>query len=139
MDFEYSAKTKTLQARVSAFMDEHVYPNEAACTAELAKVQSEGAKHSDKWHQFKRAQTWLHRDQERIPSAFHAEIASARAASPALDKLVLMREELRLLWTRTNVSVEQLVHDLQLWCRKAEESGISELRAFSQALRAAHA
>ena len=36
MDFEYSAKTKALQVRVSAFMDEHVYPNEAACTAELA-------------------------------------------------------------------------------------------------------
>ena len=35
MDFEYSAKTKALQARVGAFMDEHVYPNEAACTAEL--------------------------------------------------------------------------------------------------------
>ena len=111
----------------------------AACTTELAKLQAEGAKHSDKWNQFKRAQTWLHRDQERIPSAFHAEIAGARAASPVLDKLVLMREELRLLWTRTNVSVEQLVHDLQLWCRKAEESGITELRAFSQSLRAARA
>ena len=28
MDFEYSAKTKGLQARLSAFMDAHVYPNE---------------------------------------------------------------------------------------------------------------
>jgi acyl-CoA dehydrogenase len=30
MDFEFSAKVKDLQKRVSAFMDEHVYPNEAA-------------------------------------------------------------------------------------------------------------
>lgn len=28
MDFEYSAKTKDLLARLNAFMDEHVYPNE---------------------------------------------------------------------------------------------------------------
>ena len=30
MDFAYSNKTKDLQARVSAFMDEHVYPERAA-------------------------------------------------------------------------------------------------------------
>ncbi|MGH8505009.1 MAG: acyl-CoA dehydrogenase, partial [Stenotrophobium sp.] len=28
MDFEYSQKTKDLMARLNAFMDEHVYPNE---------------------------------------------------------------------------------------------------------------
>jgi len=28
MDFEYSKKTKDLMARLSAFMDEHIYPNE---------------------------------------------------------------------------------------------------------------
>ena len=42
-----------------------------------------------------------------------------------------MREELRLLWTRTNVSAEQLVADLQAWCRKAEESGIAALQDFA--------
>jgi stearoyl-CoA desaturase (delta-9 desaturase) len=111
----------------------------AACATELAKLQAEGAKHSVQWKQLKAAKAWLHRDEDRIPQAFHAEIAGARAASPVLDKLVLMREELRLLWTRTNVSAEQLVHDLQAWCRKAEESGIAELHAFSQGLRAARA
>ena len=50
-----------------------------------------------------------------------------------------MREELRQLWTRTNVSAEQLVADLQAWCRKAEESGIAALQEFSIKLRAAHA
>jgi stearoyl-CoA desaturase (delta-9 desaturase) len=47
-----------------------------------------------------------------------------------------MREELRQLWTRTNVSAEQLVGDLQAWCRKAEESGIAALAEFSFKLRA---
>ena len=35
MDFDYSAKTKELQKRIAAFMDEHIYPAEAAYTAEL--------------------------------------------------------------------------------------------------------
>ena len=40
---------------------------------------------------------------------------------------------------RTGVSAEQLVADLQAWCRKAEESGIAALQEFSFKLRAATA
>src|SRR5687768_18311118 len=46
-----------------------------------------------------------------------------------------MREELRQLWTRTNVSAEQLVADLQSWCKRAEESGIAALQEFALRLR----
>jgi acyl-CoA dehydrogenase len=35
MEFNYSAKTQELQAKLQRFMDEHVYPAEAAYTAEL--------------------------------------------------------------------------------------------------------
>ena len=35
MDFQHTAKVKELMARVSAFMDEHVYPNEARFHAEV--------------------------------------------------------------------------------------------------------
>ncbi|MBI5505031.1 MAG: acyl-CoA dehydrogenase family protein [Deltaproteobacteria bacterium] len=35
MDFEYSTKTKELMARVTAFMDAHVYPNEDALAEQL--------------------------------------------------------------------------------------------------------
>jgi stearoyl-CoA desaturase (delta-9 desaturase) len=59
------------------------------------------------------------------------------AQSPALAKLVAMREELRQLWTRTNVSAEQLVADLQAWCKRAEESGVAALQEFSLAARCA--
>ena len=37
MDFEYSARTRDLQQRLTAFMDEHVYPNEARFAAEVAR------------------------------------------------------------------------------------------------------
>ena len=36
MDFEYSPKTKELAARIGAFMDEHVYPNEKRHASEVA-------------------------------------------------------------------------------------------------------
>ena len=35
-------------------------------------------------------------------------------SAPKLDQLIQMREELRAIWTRTNVSAEQLVQDLRL-------------------------
>ncbi len=35
MNFDYSAKTIELQKQLAAFMDEHIYPNESAFTAEI--------------------------------------------------------------------------------------------------------
>lgn len=37
MDFEYSAKTRDLMERVSAFMDQHIYPNEHRFEEEVAE------------------------------------------------------------------------------------------------------
>ena len=37
MDFEYSPKVKELQERVGAFMDAHIYPNEAKMAAQIAE------------------------------------------------------------------------------------------------------
>ncbi len=42
MDFEYSPKVKDLQARVSAFMMEHVYPAEPRFEAEMAAFRQAG-------------------------------------------------------------------------------------------------
>ena len=35
MDFTYSERTRELQARVSAFMEEYIYPNEATFLDQL--------------------------------------------------------------------------------------------------------
>jgi acyl-CoA dehydrogenase len=42
MDFGYSDKVQDLQRRVSAFMDEHIYPNEARFFAEVAANRDKG-------------------------------------------------------------------------------------------------
>ena len=82
---------------------------------------------------------WAHRDEEKVPAAVIADLAAARKVLPALDKMVVMREELRQLWLNTALSRDQLVADLAAWCRRAEDSGIAALRDFSVKLRTAHA
>ena len=42
MDFDYSPKTKELQARLLKFMDEHIYPNEAAYHEEITANTAAG-------------------------------------------------------------------------------------------------
>jgi stearoyl-CoA desaturase (delta-9 desaturase) len=105
----------------------------------LTKLRSQGQSHGARWMNLRLARRWLHRDDDKIPFDVRPQLASAMDDHPMLAKLVAMREELRMLWTRTNVSAEQLVSDLQAWCRKAEESGIAMLQEFSLRLRAAQA
>jgi acyl-CoA dehydrogenase len=42
MDFDYSPKVKDMQARLLAFMDEHIYPNEHRFHAEIATNRAKG-------------------------------------------------------------------------------------------------
>jgi stearoyl-CoA desaturase (Delta-9 desaturase) len=135
------ADSKTLEALIAnryEVMANYAQQLRRACAGEVARLKAQGAAASgNAWTNLRVAERWLHRDTEKIPSNLRAALDGALQASPALAKLVAMREELRQLWTRTNVSAEQLVADLQDWCRRAEESGISALREFSMQLRAA--
>ena len=106
---------------------------------ETSRLKAEDGKNSPKLADMQLAKRWLHRDEDKIPHDVKHHLANACAHSPALAKLVAMREELRMLWTRSNVSAEQLVVDLQAWCKRAEESGIASLHEFALKLRAARA
>lgn len=106
-----------------------------ACKEEIEALRARNADISV----LKAAKRWLPRDAEKVPAQAQQALAQVRAAYPALDKMVTMREELRQLWLNTSQSREQLTADLQAWCRRAEESGIAALRDFSMRLRAAHA
>ncbi len=81
------------------------------------------------------ASRWLHRDAEKVPAEAQPRLQQACKVSPALDKMVQMREELRQIWLNTSQSREQLAADLQAWCKRAEDSGIAALRDFSMKLR----
>jgi stearoyl-CoA desaturase (delta-9 desaturase) len=135
------ADSQTLEAIIAnryEVMAKYAKELRGACVVELERLRAQGAENTAHWKDMRLAKRWLHRDEDKIPSAVKAQVANATAGAPALAKLVAMREELRQLWTRTNVSAEQLVADLQAWCRRAEESGIAALHEFSLKLRAAH-
>ncbi|GKT24112.1 fatty acid desaturase [Acidovorax sp. SUPP3334] len=104
-----------------------------ACREELAALKARKADVSV----LRAARRWVHRDAEKVPARAKPHLAQAREAHPVLDKMITMREELRQLWLNTSQSREQLTADLQAWCRRAEESGVTALREFSLRLRAA--
>jgi stearoyl-CoA desaturase (delta-9 desaturase) len=136
------ADDKTLEAIIAnryEVMAKYARNLRHASHVEALRLKAEGAASASKLENMLLAKRWLHRDEDKIPQAVKAQVAAAVEHSPGLAKLVAMREELRQLWTRTNVSAEQLVADLQVWCKKAEESGIATLQEFSLKLRAAHA
>jgi stearoyl-CoA desaturase (delta-9 desaturase) len=64
-----------------------------------------------------------------------AHLAEALKNSRALATLVAMRQELVALWERSSASKEQLLRQLQDWCRRAEASGVQALVEFSWRLR----
>jgi stearoyl-CoA desaturase (Delta-9 desaturase) len=136
------ADDKTLEAIIAnryEVMAKYARNLRHASHAEVQRLKAEGSPSAAKLENMRLANRWLHRDADKIPLAVKARVAQAVEHSPGLAKLVAMREELRQLWTRTNVSAEQLVADLQSWCKSAEESGIATLQEFSLKLRAAHA
>ncbi len=132
------ADERTLEALIA-----HRYEVMASFARELrragqAEIEAMKARKADV-SLLRAANRWLHRDDDRVPTAAKPQLALARAEHPVLDKMVIMREELRQMWLSTSASREQLTSDLQVWCHRAEESGIAALREFSMKLRAARA
>ena len=136
------ADSKTLEALIAnryEVMAKYAKELRRAVAVELRALKEQGAQGTASYTDMSLARRWLHRDAEKIPQAVKANLANALQHSPALKQLVSMREELRQMWTRSNVSAEQLVNDLQGWCKRAESSGNAALSEFSQKLRSARA
>ncbi|MBA4260837.1 MAG: acyl-CoA desaturase [Comamonadaceae bacterium] len=132
------ADEKTLEAIIAnryEVMAGYAREMRLACQREIEGLKARSADAST----LNAARRWLHRDDDKVPVDVRPQLALARAEHPVLDKMVTMREELRVLWSSTTATREQLAADLQAWCRRAEESGIAALRDFSIRLRSAHA
>ena len=130
------ADEKTLEALIAhryEVMAGYANALRHAGKTEIAALKSRNADSS----LLRKANRWLHRDDDKVPAAAKVQLAQARAEHPVLDKMVVMREELRQMWVTTTASREQLTADLQGWCHRAEQSGIAALNEFSLLLRAA--
>ncbi len=137
-DIKPVADDKTLEALITnryEIMAGYAHGMQRALQQEVTALKARSADTAV----IKAANRWLHRDADKVPAAVMPKLAKIRAASPVLDKMVTMREELRQLWLNTSLSREQLLVNLQTWCHHAEESGIAALQEFSRKLRAARA
>src|SRR2546423_1540656 len=99
-------------------------------------------------HEVERLRRWSPGDAEVLGSLRRAllrgqtlagaeahKVAEALKKSRALEITLAMRHELAALWDRSSASKEQLLRQLQDWCRRAEASGVAPLVAFSERLR----
>ncbi|WP_026641167.1 fatty acid desaturase [Bordetella petrii] len=102
-----------------------------AVREELAKRQSA---QDESVSRLQRVRRWLHRNEEMLQPEQRAEVDQAIAQNTALATLVQMRRELGRLWESSSASSEQLLHDLQAWCQRAQQSGIAGLEQFAHRL-----
>ena len=72
---------------------------------------------------------------QSLTAAERSRLAEALRGSKALALATAMHDELVALWERSNASKEQLVHQLQDWCQRAEASNVGPLAEFSRRLR----
>ncbi|MGI4982913.1 MAG: DesA family fatty acid desaturase [Janthinobacterium lividum] len=127
---------ETLQAVLSnryEVMERYTNTLRRAYRQELAHVKSLGA--IDKYREFKSGSKWFHKEEAVLADKQKAQLPEILAQSSALRTFYELRGELATIWERSNVSREQLVLQLQAWCQRAEQSGITALQDFAIRLR----
>ena len=105
----------------------------AACKEEIARLsaaaqQQEGA-------MIESARRWMTLDTAKWSEQHHAKLEEIYATSAKLKTMLEMRLELSKVWERSNLTKEQLVQHLQLWCTKAEASGMAALQDLALRMR----
>jgi stearoyl-CoA desaturase (Delta-9 desaturase) len=78
---------------------------------------------------------WVLADSKTLKEDERAKLSLVLSKTTTLDKVYTMREELKSVWQRSASTKDELVKQLEDWCRRAEESGIEVLQNFSRRLR----
>ena len=105
----------------------------AESAAEIAKLKA-NASLPKNWNlnSFRRC---LHQEPAELAAADKAELDTLLGKSERLNTVYRMRQELAAIWGRSTATREQLLEQLQAWCKRAESSGIQSLQDFSVRLR----
>ncbi|THC45829.1 fatty acid desaturase [Massilia sp. Mn16-1_5] len=77
----------------------------------------------------------LQREPGKLDLAHKQQLIELFKHSKALETMHQMRVELGAIWERSHSTRDQLLHQLQDWCARAEASGIKSLQDFSLRLR----
>ncbi len=102
-------------------------------TAELSKLKA-GA-HLPQGLNLSLFRRWLHLEPADLGAADKAGLEQVLGKSERLQTVYRMRQELAAIWSRSTATREQLLEQLQAWCKRAETSGIQSLQEFSVRLR----
>jgi len=78
---------------------------------------------------------WVLADSKTLQDEERTKLGELLSKTKTLDTMYTMREELIRVWQRSAATKDELVSQLEGWCRRAEESGIEVLSAFSKRLR----
>jgi len=126
----------TLQAIITHRYDvmaRYVRSTKQEYAAEIAKLKA-NANLPQGWN-LKTFRRWLNREPAELAASDKAELDQVLGKSERLRTVYRMRQELAAIWGRSTASREQLLEQLQAWCKRAEDSGIQSLRDFSVRLR----
>ena len=77
----------------------------------------------------------MQREPAKLQAPQQAQLVELFQHSKALETMHQMRVELGAIWERSHSTRDQLLHQLQDWCTRAEASGIKALQEFSMRLR----
>jgi stearoyl-CoA desaturase (delta-9 desaturase) len=77
----------------------------------------------------------LQREPAKLEASHKLQLVELFEHSKALETMHNMRVELGAIWERSHFTRDQLLHQLQDWCARAEASGIKSLQEFSMRLR----
>ena len=83
----------------------------------------------------KRVKHWLHVDATVLSTQEKSDLSLVMRASQKLSIAYTLRQDLIAIWQRSSATKEQMVKDLEDWCRRAETCGIEALQQFSTRLR----
>jgi len=114
-------------------MTRYVRSTKQEYAAELAKLKA-GA-HLPHGLNLTLLRRWLHLEPTELGAADKAGLDQVLGKSERMQTLYRMRQDLAAIWSRSTASREQLLEQLQAWCKRAETSGIQSLQDFSVRLR----
>ncbi|HRQ04589.1 MAG TPA: fatty acid desaturase [Nitrosomonas halophila] len=126
---------ETLQAVIShryEVLAKYTQSMKAAFSKELAHLQGVAAEHGVDGSTLK---NWVLADAKTLKEEERTKLTQVLSHAQMLDKLYHMREELSMIWERSAATKDELLKQLEDWCRRAEESGIDFLQNFSRRLR----
>jgi len=130
--------TETLKAVIAHRYDvltKYARTLKSTYKSEIRQLRTSGALPAIPNSGARRLRQMMHLDADQVPNEHRDTLHNALESSRVLKTVYSLRQELAAIWARRTDTTEQLVRQLEDWCRRAEGTGILPLQEFSRRLR----